>query len=142
LAVLVACASTQQYLEIGAVVGDFRSDEVAATVKYTDKPVGLRGRVVEKGMKSGKAAETQGFGSVGGPWSSKTVLVSKNYGYLVLESERERDAKTVCLFESTMLEELSPVREGQTVNLRCLFSKIVGERKNPVPAFYGCTVDQ
>jgi hypothetical protein len=97
LAVCVACAS-QQYLEIGGVVGDFRTDQVAAAV-------------------------------------------NKNYGYLVLESERVRGAKTVCLFESSMLEVLSPVQKGQTVNLHCLFSKIVGDPKDPVPAFYGCTVD-
>jgi hypothetical protein len=40
-----------------------------------------------------------------------------------------------------MLDVLAPVQKGQTVNLRCLFSKIVGEPNDPVPVFYGCTVD-
>ena len=137
----VACASQPHYSDVGVLVGEVRNDEVAAAAKYGDEHIGIRGRVMDKGLKSGKAAETELVGGLGGVWRSKTVRVNKNYGYLVLQSDANGTAKAVCLFESSMLDVLAPVQKGQLVNLRCIFSMVVGKPGDRAPVFYGCTVD-
>jgi hypothetical protein len=138
---LSATCASQQYADVGVLAAEFRADEVAAAAKYQDEILGLGGRVMDKGLKSGKAAETQAAPMWGGVWSSKTVMVNKTYGYLVLQSEPNSGPMAVCLFESTKLKELAPVQKGQAVSLRCLFSMVVGDRSARVPVFYGCTVD-
>ena len=135
-----ACSSQRQYADVGVLAGEVRKDEVAAAAKYRNEVVALRGHVLEKGLKSSKAAETQWVGGYGLA-RGKTVMVSKNYGYLVLQSETLGTGKAVCLFEEEMLDVLAPVQKGQVVNLRCRFSMVVGKPADRAPVFYGCTVD-
>jgi hypothetical protein len=137
---LSACATARQYVEVGGVVTEVRQDEVAATAKYRDRTTGLRGRVIDKGMKSSKAAQTQGATGFG-TWSSKTVMINKNYGYVVLESVTNRASVAICLFEPDMLENLAPVQKGQIVNLSGVFSMVVGKKGERAPVFYACAVD-